>query len=34
MDYLLETNSLTKQYGRHKAVNSVNLHVRQAISTG
>ena len=29
MDYLLETNSLTKQYGRHKAVNSVNLHVRQ-----
>lgn len=29
MDYLLKTNSLTKQYGRHKAVNSVNLHVRQ-----
>lgn len=29
MNYLLVTNSLTKQYGRHKAVNSVNLHVRQ-----
>lgn len=29
MEYLLTTNSLTKQYGRHKAVNAVNLHVRQ-----
>ena len=29
MEYLLTTNSLTKQYGRHKAVNSVNIHIRQ-----
>ncbi|WP_242972517.1 ATP-binding cassette domain-containing protein [Lachnoclostridium sp. An169] len=29
MEYLLSTNSLTKQYGRHKAVNSVNIHIRQ-----
>ena len=29
MEYLLTTNSLTKQYGRHKAVNGVSLHVRQ-----
>lgn len=29
MEYLLSTNSLTKQYGRHKAVNAVNLHIRQ-----
>lgn len=29
MDYLLTTNHLTKQYGRQKAVNQVNLHVRQ-----
>ena len=29
MEYLLCTNSLTKQYGRHKAVNSVNVHIRQ-----
>lgn len=29
MEYLLTTNSLTKQYGRHKAVDSVSLHVRQ-----
>lgn len=29
MEYLLSTNCLTKQYGKHKAVNSVNLHVRQ-----
>lgn len=29
MDYLLTTQHLTKQYGRYKAVNSVNLHVRQ-----
>ncbi len=29
MEYLLTTNSLTKQYGRHKAVNAVNIHIRQ-----
>ncbi len=29
MRYLLETNGLTKQYGRHKAVNAVNIHIRQ-----
>ena len=29
MEYLLSTNSLTKQYGRHKAVDAVNIHVRQ-----
>lgn len=29
MEYLLSTNGITKQYGRHKAVDSVNLHVRQ-----
>ena len=29
MEYLLSTNALTKQYGRQKAVNAVNLHIRQ-----
>ena len=29
MEYLLSTDSLTKRYGRHKAVNSVNIHIRQ-----
>lgn len=29
MDYLLTTNCLTKQYGRHKAADSVSIHVRQ-----
>lgn len=29
MEYLLKTNGLTKQYGRHKAVDSVNIRVRQ-----
>lgn len=29
MKYLLQTNSLTKQYGRQKAVNAVNIHIRQ-----
>ena len=29
MEYLLTTNSLSKAYGRHKAVNAVNLHIRQ-----
>ena len=29
MKYLLTTDSLTKQYGRHRAVDRVSLHVRQ-----
>lgn len=29
MNYLLDTTGLTKQYGRHKAVSGVNLHIRQ-----
>lgn len=29
MEYLLTTNSLTKQYGGHKAVDAVNIHIRQ-----
>ena len=29
MEYLLSTNAITKQYGRQKAVNAVNLHIRQ-----
>lgn len=29
MEYLLSTNGLTKQFGRHKAVNAVNIHIRQ-----
>lgn len=29
MEYLLETNGLTKQYGRTKAVNAVNMHIKQ-----
>ncbi len=29
MEYLLKTNCLTKQYGRTKAVNAVNLHIKQ-----
>ena len=29
MKYLLQTNSLTKQYGRQKAVNAINIHIRQ-----
>ena len=29
MKYLLSTNGLTKQFGRHKAVDAVDLHVRQ-----
>lgn len=29
MKYLLETNNLTKQYGKQKAVNKVNIHVKQ-----
>ena len=29
MEYLLTTDAITKQYGRQKAVNAVNLHIRQ-----
>lgn len=29
MEYLLETNHLSKQYGKHKALKNVNLHVRK-----
>lgn len=29
MEYLLTTNSLTKQYGRHKVVDAVDIHIRQ-----
>ncbi len=29
MEYILETRNLTKVYGRHKAVDSVSLHVRR-----
>ena len=28
-EYLLRTNALTKEFGRHKAVNKVNLHVKK-----
>lgn len=28
-EYLLCTNGLTKEFGRHKAVNKVNLHVKK-----
>ena len=29
MEYILTTNAITKQYGKHKAVNAVSLHIRQ-----
>lgn len=29
MDYLLTTDVLTKKFGKHKAVNAVNIHIRQ-----
>lgn len=29
MDYLLSTNCLTKQYGKHKAADNISLHVRK-----
>lgn len=29
MDYILETSQLTKQYGSYKAVNNVNLHIKE-----
>lgn len=28
-EYLLSTSGLTKQFGKHKAVNDVNLHVKK-----
>ena len=34
MDYLLTTNCLTKQYGKHKAADSVTMHVRQGCIYG
>lgn len=34
MDYLLSTNNLTKQYGRQKAADSINLHVKQGAIYG
>lgn len=34
MDYLLSTNNLTKQYGRQKAANAINLHVKQGAIYG
>lgn len=33
-DYLLSTNGLTKQFGSHKAVNHVNLHVKKGAIYG
>lgn len=29
MEYVVDTKALTKQYGRHKAVDSVSLHIRR-----
>lgn len=29
MEYLLSTRGLTKRFGRHKAVNAVDIHIRQ-----
>lgn len=28
-EYLLQTRGLTKQYGRHKAVENVDIHVKK-----
>lgn len=33
-EYLLSTNGLTKQFGNHKAVNHVNLHVKKGAIYG
>lgn len=30
-EYLLSTSGLTKQFGHHKAVNNVDLHVKKAL---
>lgn len=34
MEYLLSTNNLTKQYGAHKAADSINLHVKKGAIYG
>ncbi len=34
MDYLLSTKNLTKQYGRHKAANAIELHVKRGAIYG
>ena len=34
MDYLMSTNCLTKRYGKHKAVDSINMHVKQGCIYG
>lgn len=34
MEYLLSTNNLTKQYGTHKAADSINLHVKKGAIYG
>ena len=31
-ELLLSTNGLTKQYGHHKAVDKVNLHIKKVLS--
>lgn len=31
-ELLLKTDRLTKQYGQHKAVNEVSLHIKRAVS--
>ena len=33
-EILLETNGLTKQYGKHKAVDHVNMHIRKGAIYG
>ena len=33
-EYLLSTSGLTKQFGKHKAVNDVNLHVKKGAIYG
>ena len=32
-EMLLETRNLTKQYGHHKAVDSVNMHIKKGSIT-
>lgn len=34
MEYLLTTDAITKQYGRQKAVDAVNIHIRQGAIYG
>ena len=33
-EYLLSTSGLTKQFGHHKAVNNVDLHVKKGAIYG